>query len=166
MINRVFLVGRLSQDPRPSTSNQGLSISNFSVAVDGASRNSPTSFINCVAFSKSADFINQYIKKGDPLVVEGALQSRSYVNKSGQTIYVTEVIANNVQGLGPKRNDQFTQPNDSIKQSNQFDNNIGSYSNANTNPQYPASTTSNTSNPSSNDDLDDELVWIGGLNDE
>ncbi|AJQ45525.1 hypothetical protein JM47_03075 [Ureaplasma diversum] len=160
MLNRVFLVGRLSQDPRPSTSTQGLSICNFSIAVDGPTRNMPTSFINCVAFAKSADFINQYIKKGDPLVVEGALQSRSYVNKSGQTVYVTEVVANNVQGLGSRKNDQYNAVNDNVKQNNNFDYNIGSYSNANPNTTYNNS----SSNQSSNDDLSDEQsMWMDSL---
>ena len=59
-------------------------------------------FINCVAFKKTAEILNQYAGKGSQIGVTGSIQTRNYENKEGQRVYVTEVIANNIALLDSK----------------------------------------------------------------
>lgn len=99
MINRVILVGRLTKNPEIRKTQNGNSVAKFTVAVNGY--NDTTDFINCVAWNKLADIVNMYCKKGDLVTVEGRISVRNYENQQGQRIYITEVVASNVQ-LPPK----------------------------------------------------------------
>ncbi|MBY6738490.1 single-stranded DNA-binding protein, partial [Staphylococcus aureus] len=63
-------------------------------------------FINCVTFRKQAENVNNYLSKGSLAGVDGRLQTRSYDNKDGQRVFVTEVVADSVQFLEPKNNNQ------------------------------------------------------------
>jgi len=103
-MNRVVLVGRLARDPnelRRSLNN--VSAISFTIAVDNRSKKEENSadFISCVAFNKTAEFIDTYFKKGMLVGIDGRLQSRSY-EKDGRTVYVTEVVCENVQILETK----------------------------------------------------------------
>lgn len=99
MINVAVISGHLTKDVELLKTQNGNSVAKFTVAVDGYNDN--TNFINCVAWNKLADILNQYCKKGDLVTVEGRISVRNYDNKQGQKVYITEVIANNVQ-LPPK----------------------------------------------------------------
>ena len=104
-MNRVVLVGRLARDPnelRRSTNN--IAAINFTLAVDNRSKQEDKSadFISCVAFNKTAEFVELYFKKGMLVGVDGRLQSRSYDGKDGKKVYVTEVVCENVNILEPK----------------------------------------------------------------
>lgn len=99
MINVAIICGHLTKDVELLKTQNGNSVAKFTVAVDGY--NDRTNFINCVAWNKLADILNQYCKKGDLVTVEGRISVRNYDNKQGQKVYITEVIANNVQ-LPPK----------------------------------------------------------------
>lgn len=99
MINVAVISGHLTKDVELLKTQNGNSVVKFTVAVDGYNDN--TNFINCVAWNKLADILNQYCKKGDLVTVEGRISVRNYDNKQGQKVYITEVIANNVQ-LPPK----------------------------------------------------------------
>lgn len=104
-INRVVLVGRLTKDPELKYSQSGIGICNFTVAVN---RNFKTQdgkdadFINCVVFKKAAESLANYQRKGNQVGVEGRIQTRSYENNEGKTVFVTEVLADSVQFLDPK----------------------------------------------------------------
>ena len=111
-INRVVLTGRLTKDVELRATPSGANVASFTVAVDGFGRdqnNNPVnqaSFINCVAWNAQAKFISTYCKKGSLVALEGRLQTRSYDRKDGTKAYVTEVIADRVENLSPKDNNQ------------------------------------------------------------
>ncbi len=72
-------------------------------------------FINCVAYRKLAETINNYVKKGDKLAVEGRLQVRNYTNSEGRNVYVTEVIVTNIDFLETKKQDYASKEYSSSK---------------------------------------------------
>lgn len=106
MINRVVLVGRLTKDPEFRTTPSGVSIANFTLAVNRTFTNAQgeheADFINVVVFRKQAENVNNYLFKGHLAGVDGRMQSRSYENNEGKRIFVTEVVADSVQFMEPK----------------------------------------------------------------
>lgn len=98
MINRVVLVGRITKDAETKKTQSGLSVCSFSVAVD---RKDGTDFIDCVAWRQAADFMGQFVKKGDLIAVDGRLQTRTW-ERDGHKNKATEVIADSVRRLTPK----------------------------------------------------------------
>ncbi|MCM1335086.1 MAG: single-stranded DNA-binding protein [Bacteroides sp.] len=107
MYNKVILLGRITQDLELKTTQSGVSVLSFSVAVDrryqtkGEERKAD--FINCVAWRNEAEFISRYWSKGRPILVEGELQTRSYIDKNNITRYVTEVIVDRASFTGDTR---------------------------------------------------------------
>ncbi|MEE8806878.1 MAG: single-stranded DNA-binding protein [Lactimicrobium sp.] len=113
MINRVVLIGRLTKDVEVRKTNSGLSVAQFTVAVDRrVSRDSNgqqnADFVPCVAWRQSADFLGSYARKGNLVGVEGRIQTRNYDDKDGKKVYVTEVVCDNVQLLQSKGASQGT----------------------------------------------------------
>ncbi|EGQ3902552.1 single-stranded DNA-binding protein [Staphylococcus pseudintermedius] len=110
MLNRVVLVGRLTKDPELRTTQSGVDVCNFTLAVNRIFKSKDgeqqADFINCIAFRKTAENVNNYLSKGSLAGVDGRLQSRSYENQEGRRVYVTEVICDNVQFLDPKNDNQ------------------------------------------------------------
>ncbi|MGW7955221.1 single-stranded DNA-binding protein [Staphylococcus xylosus] len=108
MINRIVLVGRLTKDPEFRTTPSGVSVATFTLAVNRTFTNAQgereADFVNCVVFKKQAENVNKYLSKGKLAGVDGRIQSRSYENKEGQRVFVTEVAADSVQFLEPKGN--------------------------------------------------------------
>lgn len=106
MINKAVLVGRLVRDPEYRTTPSGVQVATFTLAVNRTFTNQQgereADYINCVVFKKTAENVNQYLSKGKLAGVDGRLQSRSYDNKEGQKVFVTEVVCDNVQFLEPK----------------------------------------------------------------
>ena len=95
-MNLTILLGRLVKTPEIKTSASGVKILNFTLAVNKKVKEQDvTSYINCVAFNKTAEIIAQYTQKGSKVIVEGELSSRSY-DKDGTKVYVTEIIVNQV----------------------------------------------------------------------
>ena len=97
-MNKVILMGRLTRDPevRYSQGESPLAIARYTLAVDRRfNRNgddATTDFINCVAFGKSGEFAERYLRKGTKIAVTGRIQTGSYTNKDGVKVYTTEVI--------------------------------------------------------------------------
>lgn len=101
-MNKVMLLGRLTRDPdvRYSQSNgEQLAIARYTIAVDrrfirkNSSNDQQTAdFISCVAFGKSGEFAEKYLKKGTKIAATGRIQTGSYTNKEGQKVYTTEVV--------------------------------------------------------------------------
>ena len=110
MINRAILVGRLTKDPEYRQTPNGIDVANFTLAVNRnfKSKNGEqqADFINVVVFRNQAQNVSKYLSKGSLAGVDGRMQSRSYENKEGQRVFVTEVVADNVQFLEPKNNNQ------------------------------------------------------------
>lgn len=106
MINSVVLVGRLTRDVEIKKTQNNLSVTSFSLAVDNrtkdANGNKTTSFINCTAWRQSADFLAKYTHKGSLIGVEGRLQQRSYDRKDGTKANVLEVVVDSVTLLESK----------------------------------------------------------------
>jgi single-strand DNA-binding protein len=106
MMNKVILIGRLTKDPELRYTPNGTAVTTFTLAVNrprtGQAGEREADFINIVAWSKLADLCANYLRKGRQAAVEGRLQTRSYDNKEGKKVYVTEVVAENVQFLGSK----------------------------------------------------------------
>ena len=108
-MNSVQLVGRLTKDPEIKYTNAGLSIARFSVAVDRRfkSEGQPTAdFPNCVAFGKTAEFIEKYFRKGSRIGLIGRIQTGSYQKEDGTKVYTTDVVAENVEFVESKQNSQ------------------------------------------------------------
>ncbi|HJF68546.1 MAG TPA: single-stranded DNA-binding protein [Staphylococcus kloosii] len=108
MINRFIGVGRLTKDPEFRTTQSGIDVANFTLAVNrnftNAQGEREADFINVVVFRKQAENVNNYLSKGSLAGVDGRVQSRSYENNEGKRIFVTEVVADSVQFLEPKGN--------------------------------------------------------------
>ena len=106
MLNTVILMGRLTADPELRTTNTNLSVLSFSVAVDRSYQSQgqerQTDFINCVAWRQNADFISKYFRKGQMIAIEGAIQTRSYEDKTGAKRTAFEVIVNRASFCGSK----------------------------------------------------------------
>lgn len=93
-MNKVIIIGRLTKDPdvRDSGSSK---VGRYTLAVDRKFKqdNSPTAdFIPCVVFGKSAEFAEKYLRKGTKMAIIGRIQTGSYKNKDGQTVYTTDVV--------------------------------------------------------------------------
>ena len=102
-MNQVVLIGNLARDPelRYSTGVNQTAVCNFTIAVnDGYGERQQTNFIPIVVFGKSAENCDRYLTKGRKVAVSGRIQVRNYTNRDGNKVYVTEVVANNVEFLG------------------------------------------------------------------
>ncbi|MFK3728102.1 single-stranded DNA-binding protein [Staphylococcus epidermidis] len=121
MLNRVVLVGRLTKDPEFRTTPNGVEVATFTLAVNRTFTNAQgereADFINVVVFRKQAKNVNDYLSKGSLAGVDGRVQSRSYENQEGRRVFVTEVVADSVQFLDTKgNNQQNNQPQKQQKQ--------------------------------------------------
>lgn len=102
-MNKVILMGRLTRDPevRYSQGDASTAIARFSLAVDRRFKrdgdDQTADFINCVAFGRTAEFMERYARKGTKFVVEGRIQTGSYTNKDGQKVYTTDVVVENIE---------------------------------------------------------------------
>lgn len=101
-MNKVILMGRLTRDAevRYSQGENASAVARFSLAVDRRmARNGEnnTDFINCVAFGKTAEFLERFGRKGTKFVIEGRIQTGSYTNKDGQKVYTTDVVCEQVE---------------------------------------------------------------------
>lgn len=107
-MNKVQLVGRLTRDPeiRYSQGENATATARFSVAVNRRFKNSEgnydADFINCVAFGKSAEFVEKYFKKGMAIGLTGRIQTGSYTNKDGQRVYTTDVVVEETEFVESK----------------------------------------------------------------
>ncbi|HDI6706985.1 single-stranded DNA-binding protein [Staphylococcus aureus] len=127
MLNRAVLVGRLTKDPELRSAPNGVNVGTFTLAVNRTFTNAQgereADFINVVVFKKQAENVKNYLSKGSLAGVDGRLQTRSYENKVGQRVFVTEVVADSVQFLEPKNNNQQQHNSYNAPQNRQQSNN-------------------------------------------
>ena len=100
-MNKVVLMGRLTRDPdvRYSQGETPLAIARYTLAVDRRFKRNgeqDADFINCVAFGRTAEFAEKYLKQGTKMVVSGRIQTGSYTNRDGVKVYTTEVVNSNM----------------------------------------------------------------------
>ena len=100
MLNKIFIMGRLTRDPELRHTQSGTAVASFSLAVDRDFKNQngekETDFIDVVAWRNSAEFVSRYFTKGRMAVVEGRLQIRSWQDRDGNKRRSAEVVADNV----------------------------------------------------------------------
>lgn len=121
-MNSVILTGRLTRDPEIRyTAGTQMAVATFTVAVDRpvrAGTEKQTDFPRVTVFGKSAENCERFLAKGRLVGIQGSLQTGSYKNKSGETVYTTDVIANRVEFLEwgdrkqPAQTQQQMQPQD------------------------------------------------------
>ena len=105
-MNKVFLIGRLTRDPELRYTSSNVATASFSIAVDRNFTNQngerEADFINIVVWRKQAENCKNYLTKGSQVAIDGRIQTRNYEGQDGKKVYVTEVVADNVQFLGSK----------------------------------------------------------------
>jgi single-strand DNA-binding protein len=105
-VNKVILVGRLGKDPEVRFTSGGQAVANFTMATDysykdrNGERQKRTEWHRIVAWRKLAEIIQQYLKKGSLIYIEGRIETREWQDKEGQKRYTTEIIADEMRMLG------------------------------------------------------------------
>jgi len=122
-MNKAVIVGRLVRDPDVRALNDGKTVSKFTVAVDRRFKKKngekEADFIPVVVFGKPAEFVAEYVKKGNMVSVAGRITTGSYDNKEGKKVYTTEITADEVNSIGSKKDNQAADTNiDSVAQLN------------------------------------------------
>lgn len=132
-LNKVFIIGRLTNDPQLRSTPGGQSVGSFSVATNrtwtgkNGQKQTETQFHNVVVWGRQAEIASQYLKKGAMVLIEGRLQTRNWQDKTtGQTRYATEIVCENMQ-MGPRAamsgsNGSFTASNKEYSQESPKDN--------------------------------------------
>ena len=110
-MNLVVLMGRLTKDPRISQYGEAgdKTMARYTIAVDRIGRQEEgqqtADFISCVCYGKNAEFASKWLRQGVKIAVEGKIQTGSYTNKDGQTVYTTDVIVGRQEFAESKRAD-------------------------------------------------------------
>lgn len=109
-MNRIVVIGNLTKEPEARATTSGISVCGFTVAVQrrftGKSGEREADFIPVVAWRGLADTCIKYLQKGSKVAVSGSIQTRSYEAQDGTRRYVTEIVADEVQFLSGKGNNQ------------------------------------------------------------
>jgi single-strand DNA-binding protein len=109
MRNKVTLIGNLGQNPEVKELNGGKKVAKFSLATNESYRNkagekiTDTQWHNLIAWGKTAEIVEKYVKKGSEIAIEGKLLNRNYTDKDGVKRYVTEIQVNELVMLGGKK---------------------------------------------------------------
>ena len=107
-MNKVIIIGRFTRDPeiKYSTGENATATARFSLAVNRRFKNKEgnydADFINCVAFGKTAEFIEKYFTKGMAIGITGRIETGSYINNEGQKVYKTEVVVEETEFVESK----------------------------------------------------------------
>ena len=109
MFNRIILMGRLTKDPELKTTQSGVTMCRFSIAVDRAyskGQEKQTDFFDITAWRQTADFVSKYFSKGKCILIEGKLQNNNYTDQNGVKQYRNAIIADSVAFCGDKSGGQ------------------------------------------------------------
>lgn len=163
MINNVVLVGRLTRDPDLRTTGSGISVATFTLAVDRQYTNSQgergADFVSCVIWRKAAENFANFTSKGSLVGIQGRLQTRTYDDKDGKRVYVTEVVVDNFSLLESRRDRESRQSNPGFAP--QAGNNAGAPSTNNFGGNSAPSTNNNTANTNNNAQPQDPFADSG-----
>lgn len=108
-MNAVILIGRTTKDIELRRTGSGTAVASFTLAVNRDFRTQDgqeADFIQCVAWKKTAELLEQYVHKGDRIAVSGSIRTRNYEDNHGKKVYITEVLANHVEFLEAKKNSE------------------------------------------------------------
>lgn len=123
MYNRVILMGRMTRDPELRTTQSGIAMCRFSIAVDrrfGKSEDKQTDFFDVTAWRQTAEFVSKYFTKGRMIHVEGSIQNNNYTDQNGVKHYATAIMADQVSFCGdraPEGSSQYKPSQANIPQS-------------------------------------------------
>ena len=113
-MNKTILSGRLCADPEVRVGASGNAIASFNLAVDRRFKrdgDADADFFKCVAFGKTAEFIEHYFHKGNKILIEGEVRNNNYTDKDGKMVYGTQILINAVEfGESKAAASQATQP--------------------------------------------------------
>ena len=124
MLNKVILIGRTTRDVDFRRTSSGTPVATFTLALDNRfvlkDGKPTTDFINCVAWNRTAETMDKYVKKGALIAIEGRIQTRNYENKDGNRVYVTEIVCENMRMLETKNSNNGTyldeyEPNNGVE---------------------------------------------------
>lgn len=120
-MNKWVGMGRLTKDPEIRTGNT--QVARYTLAVDRRFSNSEekTDFINIVAFGKSAEFAEKYLKKGIKIIVTGRIQTGSYTDKDGKKVYTTDIVVEEQEFAESKSSSSEQTPNNVAKDNDFMD---------------------------------------------
>ena len=117
-MNKAILIGNLTKDPELSTTNSGISVCRFTLAVSrrfiGSSGERETDFLNIIAWRSQAENCSKYLRKGSKCAVIGSIQTRSYDAQDGSKRYITEITADEVEFLSTKAGEGMTDKKDDV----------------------------------------------------
>lgn len=106
-MNNANIFGRLTKEPDIRYTQSGKAVASFTVAVNRIHKNadgsSDADFINCVAWNGTAEYLKDYASKGMQCAVSGRIQTRNYEDLDGKTVWVTEIVANDVNLVFPPK---------------------------------------------------------------
>lgn len=112
-MNFVAMMGRLSKDPE-TKQTQTTNLCRFSIAVDRRGKKDEADFFNCTAFGKTADFISQYFKKGQRILLSGRIQNDNYTASDGSKRYATTIIVDQAEFCESKKQAEPKQEDNSF----------------------------------------------------
>lgn len=104
-MNNVVLIGRLTKDPELKYSQAGKAYCRFTVAINREFNREEADFINCLAFGKTAETIAEWLGKGRRIALQGRIQTGSYQNSNGDSVYTTEVVADRFEFVDSARSE-------------------------------------------------------------
>ena len=96
MLNKIIVMGRLTRDPELRYTQNNTPVASFTLACDRDLGEKQTDFLDCVAWKKTAEFVNNYFRKGGMAIVAGRLQSRQWQDKDGNKRTNWEIVCDNV----------------------------------------------------------------------
>ncbi len=102
-MNIITIMGRLTREPEMRTTNNGVSVASFTVAVDREFGEKQTDFIDCVAWRQTGEFVTKYFHKGSMIALTGRLQSRTWNDRDGNKRTSWEVVTESVYFCGDKK---------------------------------------------------------------
>ena len=148
MINRAVLTGRLTKDAELKTTQSGLSVATFTLAVNRqySKAKGDADFINCVIWRKAAENFCNFTSKGSLVGIDGRIQTRNYENQNGQKVYVTEIVVDSFSLLESKK-DRLANNNNGNNSNYDANTKNNGFSNTTTNTNYISSNSNQSQAP-------------------
>ena len=123
-MNTVVLIGRTTRDIELRRTGNGTAVASFTLAVNRDFKTNDgqeADFIQCVAWKKTAELLDQYVHKGDRIAVNGSIRTRNYEDSHGRTVYVTEVLVNHVEFIETKNREMQSDSPSGQNKSDSYD---------------------------------------------
>lgn len=116
-MNKVQLIGRLTKDPELRYTKSNIAVANYTIAINtGYGEKQQTDYINISTWGKSGEFVSNYFKKGQAIAIVGRLKNNNYEDKNGNKKYTTEVVTEEIQFVGDKKQEEKEESLDSMYQ--------------------------------------------------